>query len=155
MDARNRRVGHGEHMKPHIKHAMLTASLVLVGASAVGCGGMGGPPSDASEKEFCTAVNSLFDDIDLSEEPSQKETVAAVKKWGKEMEKVGTPEGLSDEGRKGFEVMVEEMAEIKDDATAEDLDEIDKDLSKSDNEAVDVFDDYMTETCALEEPEAP
>ncbi|HXH80874.1 hypothetical protein [Nocardioides sp.] len=141
-------------MKPHIKHAMLTASLVLVGASAVGCG-MGGPPSDASEKEFCTAVNSLFDDIDLAEEPSQKETVAAVKKWGKEMEKVGTPKGLSDEGRKGFEVMVEEMAKIEDDATAKELEEIDKDLSKSDNEAVDVFDDYMTETCSLEEPEAP
>lgn len=141
-------------MRTPAKHALLTASLVLVGASAMGCG-TGGAPTDASEKEFCAAVESLFADVDASQEPSQKETVAAVKKWGKKMEEVGTPKDLSDEGRKGFEVLVEQVAEIDEDATAKELEEMDKDLSDSDDKAVDVFDDYMTETCIPEAPEAP
>lgn len=134
-----------------LKPGLLTATLVLVGASAVGCGG-GGAPSDASEKDFCASLNSLFEDLDLSAEPSEKEAVAAIKDWGKELEKVGTPEKISDEARDGFDLMIEQVGEIK---AEEDFDKLDDSLSDSEKKASAAFEDFASKTCGelgIEEP---
>ncbi|CAA9371844.1 MAG: hypothetical protein AVDCRST_MAG60-151 [uncultured Nocardioides sp.] len=138
-------------MRTPTKQALLTASLILVGASAVGCGG-GGAPTDASEKEFCDGLTSLFTDMSSAGD-SEKEAVAAVKKWGGTMEEVGTPESISEEGRKGFELMMEQVAELDEGDTAKDLERMDEDLSDSDNKAIDAFDAYTTDTCPSMAPE--
>ena len=99
-------------MKTSTKRSMLAASLVLVGASATGCGA-GGAPTDASEKEFCAHYNSLGEDLTV--ESSQKETVAIFKKWAKEAEEIGTPKSMSDSGREGFEIIIKQVDEVADD----------------------------------------
>lgn len=149
-------------MKTPSKHALLTASLVLVGASAVGCGGgggvgggVGGPPTDASEKEFCTSLTSLFADLGSMTDASDADTIKAIKTWGKGLEEVGTPENISDEGRKGFELITEQVAELDEGDTTEDFAQMDAELSESENKAVDAFDTYTTDTCASMSPEAP
>lgn len=133
---------------------LLTATLVLVGASAVGCGG-GGAPSDATEKEFCDSLNSLFEDVDLSAEPSEKEAVAAIKDWGKGLEEVGTPEKISDDAREGFDLMIKQVSEI---SAQDDFAKLDDALSDSEKKASAAFEDYAETTCGdigIEEPELP
>ncbi|EON25756.1 MULTISPECIES: hypothetical protein [Nocardioides] len=133
-------------MKKPAKTGLLTASLLLVGASVVGCGG-GGAPTDASEKEFCDSLTSVFDDIDMSEQPSEKEALALIKAWAKDMEEVGTPENISDDARDGFELMIEQVGELKEDDSAADLEKLDESLSDSEKKATEAFEKYSTDTC--------
>lgn len=133
-------------MKKPAKTGLLTASLLLVGASVVGCGG-GSAPTDASEKEFCDSLTSVFDDIDMSEQPSEKEALAMIKAWAKDMEEVGTPENISDDARDGFELMIEQVGELKEDDSAADLEKLDESLSDSEKKATEAFEKYSTDTC--------
>jgi len=144
-------------MKTPLKHSMLTASLVLVGATALGCGG-GGAPTDASEKEFCANLNSLFEDLGSMADASEQEAIATIKTWGEDLEKVGTPESISDEGREGFEVVVEQVAALDEDDTTEDFDKLEEDLSDSEKKASEAFEKYTADTCGelgAETPEVP
>lgn len=133
---------------------LLTATLVLVAVSAVGCGG-GGAPSDASEKEFCNSLSSLFKDVDLSAQPSEKQAVAAIKDWGKKMEQVGTPAKMSQKAREGFDLMVKQIGEIK---AQDDFAKLDGSLSESEQKASAAFEDYASKTCGdlgLNLPQVP
>ena len=72
------------------------------------------------------------------------------------MEKVGTPEDISDEARDGFELMIKEVGELDADDTTQDFAEIEKDLSASEKKASTAFDTYTTDTCGAPElPELP
>ncbi len=135
--------------------ALLTASLALVGVTALGCSGGGGDgaPTDASEEDFCSTLNSVFEDVgDLADEGSQEEAIKAIKLWGKDMARVGTPEDISQEARDGFELMVRQVKGIED-ASSEGLAALDDDLSESDKAASEALDQYTTDTCG--EPELP
>src|SRR5688500_8542790 len=100
-------------MRKPAKTGLLAASLVLVGASAVGCGG--GAPTDASEDECCTSLASLASKLGSLADASQKDAIASIKGWAKDLEKVGTPEKMPDEAREGFELMIEEVAALDED----------------------------------------
>lgn len=130
-----------------MKHALLAASLVLVAGTAVGCGG--GPPTDASAKDFC----KVFDDFnvaatELGEDAETADRIKAIKDVGKELEEVGTPEDISDDARAGFEVTVEAIADIPDDASEEEMDKyLEDSLSDEEQKQSEAFDDYVSETC--------
>jgi len=129
-----------------MKRTLLAASLVLVAGTSVGCGG--GPPTDASKEDFC----GVFEDFDktLSEmdaEASDEEFVKALKDVGEELEEVGTPEDIPDDARRGFEKTLEMIADLEDDATQEDMDKIEDELSEDEQKDTDAFDEYQAETC--------
>jgi len=70
----------------------------------------------------------------------------AVKDWGKELEEVGTPEGIPDDARAGFEAVVKQANEI--------------DASEKAQKQAQAFTDYLTEKCGnpledLDLPEMP
>ena len=145
----------------------LTSTVLLVGAAASACGG--GAPADASEKDFCDTQSSLFDDLlpeDMTapELPSNEEMAQAVKDWGRELEEVGTPDGISDEARAGFEQLVEQAGEIDAaDFTIDKLEELEQggaDASEAAQQEAEAFADYLTTTCGdpfedIEMPELP
>ena len=133
-------------MKKLTTPGLLTASLVLLGAAAVGCGG-GGAPSDASEGEFCKELTSLFNDPSKIGEMTDKQALDQIKGWAKDLEKVGTPKNISDEAREGFELMVEQVGKLDADDTAADLDKLEEDASASEKKATDAFEKYTTDTC--------
>lgn len=118
-----------------MKHALLAASLVLVAGTAVGCGGA---PTDASTKDFCEQVNKA----------QKAESADDYKDWGKDMEDVGTPEGISDDARDGFEVIVDAAK----DAEEEDGKLKEPDSSDEDDKKVEAFGKYVAEECAPEVP---
>ncbi len=143
-------------MKKPAKTGLLTASLVLVGASAVGCSG--GAPTDASEDDFCTSLTSLASKLGSLADASQKDAIDSIKAWAKDLEKVGTPEKMPDEAREGFELMIEEVAALDEDGTTEDFQKLDDDLSASEKKATAAFEKYAADTCGgmgLDTPELP
>ncbi len=147
----------------------LTSTVLLVGAATSACGGGGGAPADASEKDFCDTQSSLFNDLlpeDMTnpELPSNEEMAQAVKDWGRELEEVGTPEGISDDARAGFEQLVEQAGEIDAaDFTIDKLEELEQggaNASEAAQREAEAFSDYLTETCGnplddIEMPEMP
>jgi hypothetical protein len=148
----------------------LTTAALLVGAVTTACGGGGsGAPSDASEDGFCEAANSLLTDLmpeDMSspEVPSDEDMAQAVKDWGDRMEEVGTPDGISDEAREGFEAVLAQIEDIDaSDFSAENLEELGDggaDASEEVQRQAEAFGDYVTETCGdpmddIEMPEMP
>lgn len=147
----------------------LTSAVLLVGAVTTACGGDDGAPTDASEKEFCDTQSSLIadlmpDDMTNPEVPSNEDMAEAVKSWGADLEKVGTPENIPDDARAGFEAVVEQAREIDaSDFSIEKLEELEQggeDASAEVKKQAQAFSDYLTETCGnpmedFELPEMP
>ena len=146
----------------------LTSAVLLVGAVTSACGGGGGgAPTDASEDGFCSAANSLLEDLipeDMTtpEMPSDEDMAKAVKDWGKLMEDVGTQEDISDYAREGFEAVVDQTREIDAaDFSMENLEQLGMggaDASEEVKKQAEAFGDYLTDTCGnpmddLEMPE--
>lgn len=128
-----------------MKPALLAATLLLVGGAAAGCGG--GAPTDAAEDDFCTTYNSLFTDMAEMADASEKEILVKIKEWGSRMEETGTPEGISDDARAGYEQTVEMLGDLDENASQEDFDKIEQDLTDEQKKQVDEFDKYTTDTC--------
>jgi hypothetical protein len=147
----------------------LTSAVLLVGTVTSACGGSGGAPSDASKDGFCEAANSLMtdlvpDDLTSGDLPSDEDMAQAVKDWGSRMEEVGTPEGISDDARKGFEGVVDQAKEIDAaDFSMDSLEELEMggaDASAEEQEQAEAFGNYLTDTCGnpmddIEMPEMP
>ena len=146
-----------------MKSALLAASLVLVGGTALGCSGGGGgagAPTDASEEDYCAGYQSLFDDMSTMADATDAEIIAQIKDWATTMEETGTPEDMPEDARAGFETTMTLINDLDDDAQQEDFEKIDEDLSEDETAQVDEFDTYTTETCGspldnMETPEMP
>jgi hypothetical protein len=133
----------------------MSSAILLVGAVTTACGGSGGgAPADASKDEFCKAQSSLFTDLDLdftdpdAALPSEKEMAEAMHSWADELEKVGTPENISDEARDGFEETVKAAGDISEaDLKSPDLDALESNMSKDAQKKVEAFTTYVNDTC--------
>ncbi|HEY1133794.1 MAG TPA: hypothetical protein VGE77_04400 [Nocardioides sp.] len=122
-----------------MKRVLSAAALVLAGATLTACGGA---PTDASESDFCDAFESAFTDVG---EQAMKEGDEEVD-FGDaidELEETGTPEGISDDAREGFENLVDALKDA-DGKTVDELNEEDSD----DLDGDEAFSTYYAETCA-------
>jgi hypothetical protein len=142
------------------------AAAVLLALALTACGDDGGSadddtgaqsgsPTDASVEEFCTTINdqSPYEDIDF-QNPDPQELLDALQQVASNLEEVGTPEGISDDAREGFEISVEKIADLK----AEDIDlqsnedPFEAGLSEDEKAKVEAFNSYESETCTEEAP---
>lgn len=94
------------------------------------------PPSDASEEKFCTVFNSL----------SEADTGEDFQRFATRLREVGTPAGISNDGRAGFEVVIRVASSLDSDASLEELE--DPDVSGSEAQHAQEFLEYGSETCA-------
>lgn len=124
-------------------------SLSLFLGLTAACGGSDGPRTDASVKEFCSAVS----EPDLAQEDmaDKAKIQAAMEKWVDGLEKTGTPEDIPDDAREGFEIGVRQFDQIDWNKSLEqigkEVEEIESDLSKAEKKKVDAFDAYQEKTC--------
>ena len=120
-----------------MRRLLAAAGLILVAGTMTACGGA---PVDASEADFCKAVEAAPSD----EKPSQDD----VDEWVDELNDTGTPDDIGEDERNGFEVFVEAL----DDADVDDLDDEtsfeDVVEDSDDREDVEKFFAYYAETCA-------
>jgi hypothetical protein len=141
-----------------MKHVLMAATLVLVAGTTVGCGGgdsskdSGGAPADASESEFCDTFTKFTEDMAGSSDQKTSDQIKTAKDAVDKLAEVGTPKGIPADARDGFEIFIDTIKGIDDNASQEDLQSIDSDLSKTENDKVTAFTTYYSDTCA---PAAP
>jgi hypothetical protein len=93
--------------------AQMVAGLVLVGGMVTACGDdASDAPDDASKDDFC----KVLEEAPTDEKPSQDD----VDDWADKLRDTGTPEGIDDDARHGFEVLIEALDDV-------DVDDIDED----------------------------
>lgn len=111
--------------------APASASVLACALVLAGCGG---PPENASSRDFC-AQQQL-----VKEQSSWKDAKAQVRK----LKDVGTPEHIPAEAREGF---VEMVGYIEDARSRKAFTKRVEGLSAQDSAELDAFVGYVTETC--------
>ncbi len=132
------------------------SAAVLLAFSLTACGGA---PTDASKEDFCDAFNSseeIFADIDPEAEAKDQagDVTDAYKEFADKLEEVGTPDGISDDAREGFEIFVEELGDLDEDDVEKFLEDPEKDIaevSKDDEKKVNEFTEYAGKECGAPE----
>jgi hypothetical protein len=132
-----------------MKLGLAAATLVLVAAGAVGCSddGDGGGDDSASTEDFCGALQdfqSSFSDADPTKDlPGY---IKMLKDAADKLDEVGTPDGMPEDAEDGFDLTIDRIDDIPDDATLDDLTAF-GDLSEADQKKSDALDDYIEKEC--------
>ncbi len=112
----------------------------LLAFSLAACGG--DAPTDASVEDFCNAFNDSPDDIDPQNDAAS--AVDAVHDYADNLNEVGTPEGISEDARHGFETLVDALSDVDEDDVAEE----DSDRFSAQQKAdVEALTEYVGKTC--------
>jgi hypothetical protein len=130
------------------------STAVLLAFSLTACGGddASDAPDDASVEDFCEAFNA---DDNVDEDASAEEQLDAAKEQADKVIEVGTPEDMSDDEREGFEIFVDAIKDLDEDAIknfeeAEDEGAYQDALGVDDDEfeKVTAFLTYSSEACS-------
>jgi hypothetical protein len=134
-----------------MKLGLLAASLVLVAGGAVGCGDDGGSGSakedeGASTEDFCGAFEAFAND--LKDVTGQEANLGEIlKKAAKRIEDAGTPKDIPDDAKAGLQVTLDAIADLPDDASAQDMATLEDDFTEDDKAKTDAFSKYLEKTC--------
>jgi hypothetical protein len=151
-------------MTTAVKIAGIAFVLSAVGAGLTGCGGSdsdsdGGSGSSASEDVtkdgFCKQFNTLYDNLSSADPEDTSGAIQGFKDWADEMDDYGTPKEMTDEAEDGFDVVISTIKGLDDDASIEDFQNLDQDLSDADNKAAEAFGSWTTENCPAPELSLP
>jgi len=136
-----------------MKLGLVAASLILVAGGAVGCGddgdGGGGLTSkDApSTDDFCGALKDFQDDFSEADPTKDlKGYIKSLKDAAEKLDDVGTPDDMPDDAKEGFDITIDTIKGLDDEATLEDLAKI-GDVSEDDQKKIDALDDYIAKEC--------
>jgi ABC-type Fe3+-hydroxamate transport system substrate-binding protein len=103
-------------------------------SSATGGGGTADAPTDASQSAFCKTFTQLGQDV-------------APREAADRLVAVGTPSGIDDSARNGFEILVSHLHDLPDDSERADLESMARDLPGSDQSDVIAFVTYYANEC--------
>ena len=123
---------------------LLALALVCSGALASGCGA----PQDASLESFCAAARDVQSAGDQAEDPADE--VKAVKQAYADLEEVGTPADIPRQARDGFEVIGQAVGAVPDDASRDDLNQVDERVGAAGQDKVEAFFMYVSTACSGE-----
>lgn len=137
----------GTPLMSHIKrYAAASSAAVLLALSLSACGGVDAP-EDASEDDFCETFNAQ---TEIGAEDDVEAQVDAAQELGDKLEEVGTPEGISDDARAGFEAYVEVLKDINEDDVKELADASEEEAAEQldiDEKEFSAFFEYAVSTC--------
>ena len=135
---------------------MLTAriaTVVLLLGGLAACSGDDGDgdaadaPRDASKEGFCKEYNGLYDRL-MGQSPGDPSSgIKGLKDWADDIEDYGTPKEMSDQARKGFEVVIGTVEDVSADAKPQDLEKLGDDLSAADEKAAEAFGEWTDDNC--------
>lgn len=134
---------------PPQRAASVGAATGAAAVLAMVLGACGGPPTDASKTEFCATVTDQSWAEDLGSDSDGDDIADAFRAWGDDLQDLGTPEGISDDAREGFELTVDYLRHV-DAADFEDLGDsapVNDDLTDDEEEQVSAFEEFVAETC--------
>ncbi len=125
------------------------ALVVACAAVLTGCAGPGADaPKDASIEDFCAAkrwfVVEGTDRFLGGGLPSDDQLVGLVRDWAAELARVGTPDNMSEEGRAGFEKLIDRLEDMEAGDVTGGFNWQDGDWENDEEKS---FADYVTNTC--------
>jgi hypothetical protein len=135
-----------------MKLGLVAASLILVAGGAVGCGdggdsGGGGGDDTTSTADFCGALKDFQDDFsDADPTKDLPGYIKSLKDAADKLDNVGTPDGMPDDAKAGFDLTIKTISDLPDDATLDDLSKI-GDVSDADKKKIDALDTYIAKEC--------
>ncbi len=135
-----------------VKKTLAAAGLLAVTGAVAACGGgsssapaasgAAGAPSGATTTEFC----GTFQKMANSTTPKQA---------ADQLLAVGTPSGIAADARHGFEVLVDHLETLPDNAKSADLTAMEKGLSATDQKDVLAFTTYLAQACVPSTDSSP
>lgn len=130
----------------------VAAALLLSGDDDGGGGDVDNASDSASVEDFCDGLNAFDEEIDVDGDPQDQ--VDKAHELADELAEIGTPEGIPDDAREGFELYVEAIGEIDAD-DVEDFENIQGEdqlaevlgLDEDELDQVEAFFGYVGEQC--------
>ncbi len=107
--------------------------------------GCAGPPRDASAEDFCAAWAGVSSSLDA--EGKSAAEVADLRESLGDLEDVGTPQDAPTAARDGLVLLGDLLERVGDDASQEDLDQLDEAVGAADQDKVEAFFVYTAQTC--------
>jgi hypothetical protein len=134
-----------------MKLGLAAAGLVLIAAGAVGCGddgdGGGGGDDTSSTADFCGALKEFEGGVDgVDPTKDLPGYIKALQGAADKLDEVGTPKGMPDDAKDGFDLTLERIDDLPDDATLDELSGM-GDVGDADQKKIDALDDYITKAC--------
>lgn len=105
-------------------------------------------PAAGSEQEFCDAfeeITTATSDIDENDTQGQ---IAAAKDAVETLSEVDTPEGMPEDAQAGLELLVDTILGVDDNASQAELDAINNDFTKKEQDSFLAFVTYVGQTLA-------
>ncbi len=139
-----------------LKRSLATgAAVVIAGLSLVACGDdegggggadVDGAPDNASTEDFC----QVFTDVtsDLNDDGSADEQADIAHEVADNFAEVGTPDGIPDDARNGFEIFIGFLAEVDSD-DIESFDDADPSDDQAFADALGISDDEVADVTAF------
>ena len=138
-----------------MRTALTLAGAALLLGGLVGCGGSdsggsddAGMPTGATTEEFCGNFSDLqtsLSTMDPTSAPS--DAIGALQDAADNMAATGTPDDISDEERSGLEATITAIQGLGDDATMDDITNLESTLSDTEKSDAEAFDAYLKKTC--------
>ena len=122
-----------------MKIGLVAASLVLIAGGATACS------NSASKEDFCNGYDDFLQA--LADADAEKNYGEQLKDAASDFEEVGTPDDIPDDAKEGLETVFDAIAELDDDATPEDIQKMNEDLSEAENKKAEAFREYLSKTC--------
>lgn len=134
---------------------MAAAGLVLVAATAVGCsdGSGGGDGQDSSVAQFCSALEEFRASVDAADSDDIAAYVAALKAAAEDVASVGVPDDMPAAAQQGFELTIDRIEALADDATQDDVARL-GDVTPEEQRTLDALEDYIDGACPSPSPAA-
>jgi hypothetical protein len=139
-----------------MKRISLLAVPLLVAGLLAGCGDDGGDdagdaadaPKNATVEEFCQPFVDMYNDVtDQGADISDADAVAIAKDTADKLREAGTPEDMPEDARKGWELVIEKLSELDEDATKEEVQEA-QSLTEEEQEYSEALAQYVASKCA-------
>jgi hypothetical protein len=152
-------MGQGGHHQPDapfeeypVKKLSLLAAMALLLGFLAGCGDDSSGGSDSSDSasvdEFCGVFLDLAKTAqEQGADASDADAVKLLKDLADKLEDVGTPEGMPQDAQDGLQLLIDKIKDLPDDATAEDLANVEKDFSEEDKANQEALQTYLGEKC--------
>jgi len=141
-----------------MKRTSLLAALVLVVGLLAGCGNSDsstagddsadGPPTTASVEEFCGAFLDLVQKAQAQgSDISDHDAVKLAKDLAGKLAEVGTPSDMPAGARRAFEMAIEKLESLSDDASQKEMEQAAGDLTEDQQRDQEALSTYITTKC--------
>ena len=132
-----------------MKKLSLLAVMALLLGFLAGCGDdSSDAPESASVEDFCGVFLDLAQTAqEQGADASDADAIKLLKDLADKLEEVGTPEDMPEDARDGLQLLIDKIKDLPDDATAEDLANVEKDFTEEDKANQEALQTYLADKC--------